>query len=145
MRPALARALSGVLAVVVLAGCSGTPQEEYCAEVEERQGALSEAGAGAGLLEALPEFEALAEAAPRDIGDDWEVVVQRVGELVDALETADVDPATYDPEDPPEGLAKDQQDAIVAAAQGLVDRDTLSAIGEVEQHSLDVCGIQLGL
>ncbi len=149
MKPALRVVLAAVLALVAAAGllaaCSGSPQEDYCAEVEDRREALSEAGAGAGLLEVLPEFEALAEAAPRDIADAWAIVVQRVSNLADALEAADVDPATYDPEKPPEGLEEEERKRIVSAAQGLVDRDSLHAIGEVQQHALDVCGVQLGL
>lgn len=136
---------SGALVVALLAACSGTPQEEYCEEVEDRREALSEVTQPADLLEALPELEGLAEAAPRDIADSWTVVVRRVSDLDQALDDADVDPSSYDPESPPEGLDEEQREEIVSAAQGLVDRETLSSIGDVEQHALDVCGIRLGL
>ncbi len=113
--------------------------------MEDRSEALSQVEDPADLLDALPELEALAEAAPRDVADAWGVVVRRVEDLRGALEDADVDPSTYDAEDPPEGVEDEQREEIVSAAQGLVDRETLRSIGEVEQHALDVCGARLGL
>lgn len=140
-RPAPAVALA--VAAGVLTACSGTPQEEYCEEVRDRREALAEISDPAGFLDALPELEGLADAAPRDIADDWAVVVRRVGDLVETLESADVDPSTYDPTEPPEDLQDEEREEIVSVAQGLLDRESLRSIGEVEQHALDVCGVRL--
>ncbi|NYG56057.1 hypothetical protein [Nocardioides perillae] len=142
------------LAVVLagaLAGCSEDRVEAYCEVVAEEQSALVEAaedaeGGGTGtLLAAYDSLERMADAAPGDVAADWDEVVLRVGALRDALADAGVDPATYDPEEPPEGLGADEREAVTAAAVDLVEPTTLRAVQRVEQQVLDVCGAPLGL
>lgn len=149
--PWLGRTVAGLTATVVLAGvtaCSGDPAERYCDVVADEQQALSEA-AGAqspgALLEAVDSLRRLADAAPGDVRADWMVVVDRVEELRAALEDADVDPATYDPEKPPEGLTAEQREAITDAAVGLAEPATLEAVSAIEQQALDVCQTPLGI
>ncbi len=120
----------------------------YCAEVEQQQAALSEAfaqGPTTGLLEALPSFEALREEAPGDVADDWATVVRRITVLRDALDDADVDPTTYDPEKPPTGVTEEQRAAIAAAATALASRETQRAFETVQQEVRDVCGTPLSM
>lgn len=121
--------------------------QEYCAEVETHQADIGEAlntgGEATGLIKALPSFEALAAKAPDDIADDWEVVVERIGELVDALDAAGVDPESYDRRDPPAGIDQEQKEAIDAAAVALVSATTGLAMSSVQQHARDVCGTPL--
>jgi hypothetical protein len=156
MRRTVAGAAAAV-ALLVLAGCGSDEPEAYqvperfrayCAEVEAQQAAISEAlgeGGSTGLIRALPSFEALEAEAPDDIADDWAVVVGRSRDLVDALEEAGVDPATYDREQPPAGLTPDERDAIDAAASALVSPTTGNAMAAVQQHSRDVCKAPLAL
>ena len=73
------------------------------------------------LLKALPIFRELQDAAPDDIRDDWKIVVSGLTALEAALEDAGVDPATYDRDDPPEGLSDAEKDRIDAAAEELRD------------------------
>ncbi len=84
---------------------SEDPFDAYCAEVEEQQvalgGELSSGGAATGLIIALPAFELLAEMAPDDIAEDWQTVIERIQTLVDAIDAAGADPATYQRDDPP--------------------------------------------
>ncbi|UMG92626.1 hypothetical protein [Nocardioides sp. TF02-7] len=103
------------------------------------------AGGRTGLVAALPSFEALAERSPDDIADEWTVVVARTRQLVDALEAAGVDPATYDRRRPPPGTTPAQRQAIDAAAQALVSTTTGSAMAAVQQHARDVCKTPLAL
>jgi len=134
------------LALAGLAGCSGDEYAAYCDEVDDQRPALSEAaelGPTTGLLTALPSFEALSEAAPGDISDDWSVVVDRLGALDRALAAADVDPATYDPKKPPTGLEPAEQSRIRGAATQLLNPVTAEALGVVEQQARDVCGAPL--
>ncbi|CAN5368108.1 hypothetical protein BH09ACT12_BH09ACT12_37470 [soil metagenome] len=131
----------------VTSGCGDDPIESYCAEVEVQQKPITEAvAAGAtGLLLALPSFEALRDKAPDDIADKWAVVVQRISVLEEALDDAGVDPASYDPEQPPADLSKDELAAITAAASGLVTEATTEALDSVQQHARDVCKTPLSL
>ncbi len=115
---------------------------DYCKVVEEQQKPLTEALAkegATGLLDALPSFRALREESPRDIADDWDLIVGRTQTLVDALEAADVDPATYDREQPPPGLSDEERTAIDAAANELATPATVAALEGVQQQARDVC------
>ena len=95
------------------------------------------------LLDALPIYRDLADAAPRDVAADWEQVVGALAGLEDALDEADVDPSSYDAERPPPGLAERDRKAIEAAARELGSEATVDAMASVEQHALDVCGTPL--
>ena len=126
----------------------GDPYARYCAEVEDRRaeiGAARSAGGRVGLIRALPAFEALAEKAPEDIRDEWKIVLDRTTALRDALADADVDPASYDPEKPPEGISEEQQQAIEAAGVRLASDETVIAFAGVEQQARDVCKTPLSL
>lgn len=143
----LPAALVALPLLLAPAAC-GTPQERYCGVLEDSQDDLAdaaEADGQAGLILALPTLQELADAAPRDVADAWDVVVVRVEDLAAALEEAGVDPASYSAEDPPEDLAEEDRAAIEAAGAQLVARPVLEAVGVVEQHALDVCGTPLGL
>ena len=140
---------AGVLAYLLLRQAEpDDPFARYCEEVEEHQaviGAARSAGETTGLIRALPAFEDLAEAAPDDIEDEWRIVVSRVTDLRDALADADVDPAAYDPEKPPEGVDAEDLEAIKAAAVRLGSRETAAALTGVEQQARDVCQTPLSL
>ncbi|MDZ5622179.1 hypothetical protein [Nocardioides bizhenqiangii] len=155
-RPALAACAA--VALLAVAGCGSDEDdpyaiperfEAYCEEVEARQVEISEAlasgGQASGLIQALPSFEALAEQAPDDIADEWEVVIERIGDLVDALDAAGVDPDSYDRRDPPAGLDAEEKATIDAAATALVSATTARAMSGVQQHARDVCKTALAL
>ncbi|CAN5622574.1 hypothetical protein BH11ACT8_BH11ACT8_18220 [soil metagenome] len=120
----------------------------YCAEVSTQQKPLTEAaalGAPQALLMALPSFERLSAKAPDDIVDDWAVVVQRISQLQDALDTAGIDAATFDPDNPPADLSDDDQSLLTAAAAGLATVAMKNALDSVQQQALDVCHVPLSL
>ena len=140
-------ALAGALLVlpVLVAGCS-SEQETYCAAVEEHQGELSDVAASdepGAVLGALDAYRDLRSKAPGDIRDEWTQVVTRLEALGEALDAAGVDPAAYDPKVTPGDLPDDDRRAIEAAARDLGQRETVEAMGGVEQQALDVCGTPL--
>lgn len=140
-------AVAVALVVPLLTGC-GDATEDYCETVHERQQELSEVlgeGGPTALLQALPIFEDLAEQAPRDIRDEWDIVVGALEGLRDALADAGVDPATYDREDPPAGLTDAERTKIDAAARELASPQTQAAFAGVEQQARDVCKTPLHL
>ena len=137
--------LAALLAAAVLSGC-GDPKEQYCGAVEEHQQELGEVlgeGGPDALLDALPVFRELAGEAPDDISDEWDILIEALEGLADALEAAGVDPATYDRDDPPEGLGDEEREAIDAAARRLTSERTATALAGVEQQAKDVCGTPL--
>jgi len=143
---AVSTALVTLLATALAGGCA-SEQEQYCEAVDEHQQELSEIALEPGqdgLVRALPIFEELADAAPSDVAADWDLVVTRVDALRQAFDDAGVDPATYDPEKPPEGVSRAERAAIREAVEDLVAEQSSAALASVEQHARDVCKTELG-
>ncbi|WP_137295059.1 hypothetical protein [Nocardioides dongxiaopingii] len=141
--------LPGLLGALTACGEDPDAFEGYCDVVVEEQAELGRVLAAddgaAGLLPGLPIFERLEEAAPDDVADDWSVVVQRLSSLADALEAAGVDPATYDPVDPPDDVTPEELEAIESGAGSVRSEALREAVQNVEQQSRDVCKTELAL
>jgi len=134
--------------LLALRGGGDDPYERYCAEVEAQRGSLGEVladGGTAALLEALPIFRLLEQKAPEDLVDEWATVTSHLERLADELDAAGVDPATYDREDPPDGVTKAERQAIDDAATALGSPVMQAALAGVQQHARDVCKTPLVL
>jgi hypothetical protein len=147
-----ARSLAGSLAALLLlltlmTGCA-SEKEKYCQAVKDHQKSLTEIMSDAGptaLLEALDDFRALRAEAPSDISDEWQQVIRSIEGLEQALDDAGVDPEDFDGGKPPEGLSKEERQAIARAADEVGSRNTETALSGVQQQALDVCQTQLWL
>lgn len=142
--------LAALLAAVLLVGGCGEddPYADYCDEVKAQQKPLTEiraAGGPTALIDSLPSFEALQDKSPRDLRDEWGTVTRRISVLVDAVEDAGLDPATYNSENPPADVGEDDLAAIDAAARELASASMIVALNGVEQHARDVCQTPLSL
>lgn len=140
--------LAAVLLAGLLTGCGGDSKDDYCDAVKEHQTELSDiisTGEPDALINALDIFHDLQDKAPGDITDEWQQLVGRIEALQDALDDADVDAATYDREDPPEGLSVEQKARIDAAAKELGSGTTLRALQDLGQQARDVCQTPLTL
>jgi hypothetical protein len=129
----------------LLVGCSESPEDvraDYCEVLSDTQVELSETMADespATLLRALPLLRDLSAEAPRDIVDEWELLVGALDGLDDALAEAGVDPADYDADNPPDGVSEAQQQEIADAADELARTEVAAAFEGVQQHAKDVC------
>ncbi|MBJ7357985.1 hypothetical protein [Nocardioides sp.] len=144
----LAPAAAVLLLTCLPQGCSEDPYDAYCEVVTDNQAELTrtiDEGGPDVLLRALPVFRELEDAAPDDIRDDWRVVVNGLAALEAALDDAGVDPATYDRDDPPEGVSEAERDRIDAAADDLRTDESEAAFAAVEQQARDVCKTPLWL
>ncbi len=143
MRPIVVRMAMLAAASTLVVGCGeDDPFEVYCQEVKAQREALSEdlaGGTATSLIDALPEFERLQDKAPDDLEDEWAIITSRIGNLLEALEAAGVDPATYDRRKPSTNLTDDERSAIDAAAQALATPAMAAALDGVEQQARDVC------
>jgi len=140
-------AVPALLVGALLTGCA-SDQENYCDAVKDHQDELTEIaaeGGQAGLLDALPVYRELQDQAPSDITDEWQQVVKSLDALEQALDDAGVDPATYDPKNPPPDLSDDDVAAIAAAADQVGSLETQRALQGLEQQALDVCQTPLSL
>jgi len=127
-------------------GCSSDPQADYCQAVEEHQVELTEIAAAddaGSLFEALPAYDDLAEEAPDDIAGEWDQVIGPLRGLEEALDEAGVDLSSYDSAAPPADLDQEDREDIETAAREVGSEQTVTAMAEVEQHALDVCGTPL--
>jgi hypothetical protein len=139
------RAVALAVAVLLFGGCSDTPEEaraDYCTTVAEQQERLSEILAQErpdALLRALPVFRELAGQAPRDVADDWTLLVDALEGLDEALAEAGVEAGEYDADDPPASVTRQQQRDIAQAADALARPDVVAAYDGVKQQAVDVC------
>lgn len=134
------------LAGVLLAGCSDDPAGGYCESVKDHQVELSDIAASSepgAIFEVLEPYRELRDDAPRDLGDEWKQVIDRLEALEAALDEAGVDPSTYDPKTTLEALPAEQRRAIEGAARDLGDDATVGAMAGLEQQALDVCKMPL--
>lgn len=141
------RLLAIALLLPLLAAC-GFGKDDYCSAVEDHQQELSDivgSGEPDALLQALDIFRDLQDRAPDDITDEWQQLVGRIEALAEALDDADVDPATYDRDHPPAGLTEEQKARIDAAAAQLGSGTTLRALQDLDQQARDVCQTPLTL
>lgn len=141
------RVVAIVMLLPLLAAC-GSDKDDYCAAVEDHQRELSDLVGGGepdALLQALDIFRDLQDRAPDDITDEWQQVVGRIEALAEALDDADVDPATYDRDHPPADLTEEQRARIDAAAAQLGSGTTLRALQDLDQQARDVCRTPLTL
>jgi hypothetical protein len=146
-RMRVAWALPALLVGALLAGCA-SEQENYCDAVKDHQDELTEIAAEVGqtgLLDALPVYRELQDQAPADITDEWQQVVTSLEDLDRTLDDAGVDPATYDPKNPPPDLSDDEVAAIADAADRVGSLETQRALQGLEQQALDVCQTPLSL
>ncbi len=125
-----------------LATACASQQEQYCDAVTEHQAELSDlnppdrSGTAADVFAAADVFEELAEEAPDDIADEWDLVLSRIDALETAVEDAGLDPATMREDD-------DLPAEVTEAADRLAAEDTGRAMADLEQQALDVCGTPL--
>ena len=139
---------AALLVLIPLLGACADRQEAYCAAVEEHQQELTRIttdGQRDALLRALTIFKDLEAEAPADVSDEWQQVVGRIEDLDEALRAADVDPAAYDPNDPPADLGDDDRARIAAAARELGSTATQQALADLDQQARDVCHTPLTL
>jgi hypothetical protein len=133
-----------VLVSLVATGCEKSEDDarsDYCAQVkadaDDITRAVDEKGSAA-FVEVLPTLEGLADKAPGDVRDEWQVFLNALRGLRDALEATGVKPEEVSGT-LPTGLSAADRRRIRGAASVLAGNDVRIATQEVEQHALDVC------
>ena len=145
-RPARAGLAVALLLLPLLTACGG--HQGYCDRVKDHQSEIASAtsnGDQTGVLQLLPAFQDLHDAAPDDVQDEYQLLVTRITALRSALDDAGVDASSYDPQHPPPGLTATQRADIRQAAAQLAAPDVAQALTSVQQEVLDVCHTPLDL
>lgn len=147
MRGPVAGLCAGLL---VLVGCGEPSADErrdaYCERLEEEAPEITrtvdEKGPAA-FTEALPTLQALADEAPGDIRDDWQVFLNALEGLEKALEETGVEPEDVEDSKLPEDLTEQERTRVRAAASVLASQEVRAAAAGLEQHALDVCEVPI--
>jgi hypothetical protein len=133
-----------LLLALIVAGCEKSEDDvraDYCdqvkADADQITRAVDEKGAAA-FVDVLPTLEGLAEKAPGDVRDEWQVLLNALRGMRDALEDTGVEPDQVSGK-LPAGLPAEDRRRIRGAASVLAGQDVLVATQGIEQHALDVC------
>lgn len=140
------RSAALVLAAVVLLGSCADEGEEYCEVLAEEQQTLTKladdsAEGGDVLTPTLESFARLQETAPDELQDEWDTLAAAYEALVDAVQAAGIEPAEYDPENPPDDLSAKEANRLAAVASKLRSSRVAEAAGGIQDHAREVCEV----
>jgi hypothetical protein len=147
-RPRLAGAALALALLVPLAGCGGNSIDDYCSDLSAHRKEMAEmidSTSPAALLSHLPMLHDLADKAPEDLADEWQVLVGALDDLDKAIKAAGVKASDFKDGKPPAGLSDADQKAIRDAATQIRTEEVVSASAGIEQQGRDVCKVNLGI
>jgi hypothetical protein len=144
------RCLGIALATTMLlpvAGCGGNSIDDYCADLKSHQKEMAEMfdSTSTTVLNHLSMMHDLADKAPEDLVDEWQVFLGALDDLDKAVKDAGVKPSDFKDGKPPAGLSEADEKAIVAAANQLGTAQVVQAASGIEQQGRDVCKVNLGI
>jgi hypothetical protein len=137
-----------VAALLFASGGCGDPEQEYCSALRADQEAFSEMQAdasGVALLRQRALLHRLADKAPADLSDEWQVFLGALDSFARTLDDLHVSPGDFVGGQPPPGLSDADRTRIANAASALSSDDVVEAASGIEQQAKDVCKLQLGL
>jgi hypothetical protein len=147
MRARLGAAGIASVLMVVCAGC-GDSGKEYCSALaadQETFSAMQEDTSGLALLRHVALLHRLADKAPDDLSDEWQVLLGALDSFSHTLDEVGVSPDDFVDGKPPAGLSAADRTRIANAADVLSSGDVVDAANGIEQQAKDVCKLQLGL
>lgn len=144
------RARAAVVASALLLGGCGEPSaEDYCEQLTEEREQLAEVLASedpdALLGENLRLLEDLGEEAPRDLREEWSLLLDALQGLETALDDADLSASDFAEGQPPESATPEQVAAVEVAVSRVQAPDVVAAAQGIETQARDVCKVNLGL
>jgi hypothetical protein len=147
-----AAALAGLVLVGALGACTSST-ESYCSALRGDRAQLTELARKAGqkggegsaaFASTVRVLTELRDKAPEDVSGDWDTLVSALQGLRDAIEESGASPAELSGGRRPPGVTSGQFSAVRQAAAELSTTAVQQAGRSIEQHSLDVCKVDLG-
>lgn len=139
--------LTGVLLLPV-AGCGSDPVKDYCAAVESHRTDFADMLGGSDpttLLTHRAMLGDLADRAPDDLTDEWQVFLDAVDGLSAAIKASGAKASDFAAGKVPAGLSAADRAAVRDAATRLADQETVAAVQGIDQQARDVCKVNLGM
>jgi hypothetical protein len=135
------------LGASLLTACSGGT-DAYCDTLKETKSDFEdfEAADFSNFDEFTDRVEELADDAPDEVKDDWEVLEKAFNEFVDALEEAGLEPADLEAlsnGELPEGVDMEELSGAMESAQAMSGEEFEEATANIEKHAKDECNVDL--
>jgi hypothetical protein len=145
------------LAGSVLSGCGGsgddadsgaTDTETYCAELKADKTAFTAFSGGdvdpGQIGDAINKFHDLADAAPKEIAPDWDLLDGTLSEIERGLAEAGIsneDLAGLQNGDIPKGIDVGKLTKLLPKVQELQGKEIQDAVASIRTHAKDACGV----
>ncbi len=134
-----------VTALLLTATSCGDDDGDYCGALTSNQTLFAEDGTGQELITKISNLADLAEKAPDDLADEWQVFLGALEALDGAIKDAGLDAADIVGGVRPAGVSDEEWTAIKSAADALAAAGVADALSGIDQQAKDVCKVQLGL
>ncbi len=147
-RPRIAGAALVLALLVPIAGCGGNSIDDYCGDVSAHRKEMAdmiESSSSSALLSHLPMLHDLADKAPEDVADEWQVFLGALDGLDRAIKDAGVKASDFKDGNPPAGLSASERKAIAEAAGQIQTEEVVQAATGIEQQARDVCKVNFGI
>ena len=134
-----------------LSSCGGNEDEDYCAVLKDEDKTLTSLSKqsstpGADVLNPTEaSMRRLRDAAPAEIRDEWQTVLNAWEAVVDTVAEAGVDAEDYRPGKTPPGLTPAEREKLSGVAIALTSQRVLDAARGIQDHAQQVCTIDLTL
>ena len=141
---------AGLLAAsLTLTGCSGNSTEAYCESLDDAKADIDalDAGDPTAFASAFEKIREVAEEAPKEVEDDWDVLLSGVDDIESAFADAGLeldqlgDVMTGDI---PEGVDMEKLSGLGETLQDIDGEEFNDATEAIEEHAEEECGITLG-
>lgn len=147
----LRSAVAALVLVLGLTSCGEDPEKAYCETVREQKGKLDDLAAevdkpGADVLGGtLESLRAMSAEAPPELDDEYTTVLNALESLVDAVAAAGIEPAEYDRKETLRELDPADARRLRQTAASLGSARVADASLGIEDHSEQVCGVDIGV
>jgi hypothetical protein len=151
----LSAAAAAALGLCLLTACgddggdkAGGSGGDYCSDLKDAKKQVDAVKGGdfSDLEKTTDAMNELADEAPDEIKDDWEILVEGVQKLVDALKKAgldDDDMATLQSGQIPDGVDMATLQSLMTEIKALDTEEFQTAGENINKHAKDECGVDL--
>jgi hypothetical protein len=151
----LSAAAAAALGLCLLTACgddggdkAGGSGGDYCSDLKDAKKQVDAVKGGdfSDLEQTTDAMNELADEAPDEIKDDWEILVEGVQKLVDALKKAgldDDDMATLQSGQIPDGVDMATLQSLMTEIKALDTEEFQTAGENINKHAKDECGVDL--
>jgi hypothetical protein len=150
----LSAAAAAALGICLLTACGSDDGDkagsggDYCSDLKDAKKEVDALKGGdfSDLEKTTDAMNELADEAPDEIKDDWEILVKGVQKLVDALKKAgldDDDMATLQTGEIPDGVDLAALQSLMDEIKALDTEEFREAGDNINKHAKDECGVDL--